>query len=249
MPIPKIIHYCWFGRNKKSELIEKCMESWSRILPDYEIIEWNEDNFDVNICRYTKEAYERKKWAFVSDYARLYALYNYGGLYFDTDVEVLKPLDAFLHHDFFSGFESKDSPITPAVIGAAKGNDLIKQLLDNYADRTFVKANGELDMTPNTQTITRFLLDVGIIKNGKKQLLDDGKVAIYPQIMFSPNNFSLIWGEPSPKSYTIHHFDGSWVDKKKAGPKTLTEKTRHYIVGLLRNTVGTETLNKIKKRK
>ena len=106
--IPKIIHYCWFGRGEKPEIVKRCINSWKENLKDYEIIEWNENNFDININNYVKEAYENKKYAFVSDYVRVYALYNMGGIYFDTDVEVFKSLDEFLQEDSFWGFEEKD---------------------------------------------------------------------------------------------------------------------------------------------
>ena len=105
--IPKIIHYCWFGGKPKPELAEKCIESWKKFCPDYEIVEWNEGNFNINSNLYVKQAYEAKKYAFVTDYVRLYALYTQGGIYMDTDVMVLKPLDEYLNHEAFSGFESK----------------------------------------------------------------------------------------------------------------------------------------------
>lgn len=244
MPIPKVIHYCWFGKKEKSELIKKCMESWKRFLPDYKIIEWNEDNFDVNVCKYVREAYQKKKWAFVSDYVRLYALYNHGGIYFDTDVEILRPLDIFLQHDFFTGFESKDSPIT-AVIAAAKGNNLIKEFLAGYSKRTFVRESGELDLTPNTQTITKAMLEKGIKRNGRKQWIENENAVIYPQIYFCPNSLSMIWGHMSSKSYAVHHFDGSWLDASQRRNSRLPWRIKHYIVGKLRNIIGTDTLVRI----
>lgn len=238
--IPKIIHYCWFGRGQKSELILKCIESWKKYCPDYEIIEWNEDNLDVNATLYTKQAYENKKWAFVSDYARLYALYTMGGIYFDTDVEVLKPMDEFLNEDSFTGFEVKDSPIT-AVMGAHSKNPIIKSLLDYYDTAEFVKEDGTLNMLTNTHIITKDFIEKGVRLNGKKQVVDG--MTIYPQIVFCPNNFSRIFNKPSKKSYTIHHFDQSW--KSTSRKTTFLFRLRRYIVGLLRNSVGTNRLESI----
>ena len=126
--IPRVIHYCWFGEAKKSKLVEHCLQSWRRVLPDYDIKEWNEYNFDISINRYCREAYECGKWAFVSDFVRLYVLYQYGGIYLDTDVEVLKPLDQFLGHAAFSGFEDREH-IPTGIMGAQAGNKWIENCL------------------------------------------------------------------------------------------------------------------------
>lgn len=131
--IPKIIHYCWFGNNAYPENIKNCMLSWGKILKDYQIRRWDESNFDVHYNKYTKQAYNAKKYAFVSDYARLWALYNYGGVYMDCDVMVLKPLDGFLRHGFFSSCENRREPqyIVTATMGARKGHPFVKALLDD----------------------------------------------------------------------------------------------------------------------
>ena len=241
--IPKIIHYCWFGRGKKSELIERCIESWKKYCPDYEIIEWNEDNLDVEATEYTKQAYEAKKWAFVSDYARLYALYHMGGIYLDTDVEILKPLDSFLDHDSVTGFEAKDSPIT-AVMGAHKENPIIKMLLDYYNTASFINEDGSLNMLTNTHIITKYFVEQGVKLNGKKQTVSN--MTIYKQIVFCPNNFTRIFNKPSKKSYTIHHFDQSWKNEKRN--RSLKYRVRRYIVGVMRNTLGTDRLESMAKK-
>ncbi len=240
--IPKIIHYCWFGGNPKSELIIRCIDSWKKFLPDYEIREWNEETFDVHCNTYVEQAYEAKKWAFVSDYARLYALYHYGGVYLDTDVEVLKDLSCFLDNEAFTGFEANDSPVT-AVMGAKPKNNEFKELLDYYNDRTFIKNDGSYDMTTNTTIITEILKNKGIVLNGKTQTIDS--IKIYPQIYFCPNNLSRVWNKPSKKSYTIHHFDQSWKSNKK-DTTSFTNKIRRYLLGLLRNVIGTDGVVKIK---
>ena len=146
--IPKKIHYCWFGRGEKNPLIQHCMDSWKRVLPDYEIVEWNEDTFDVSSILWTKQAYEAKKWAFVSDYVRLYALFSQGGIYFDTDVEVLKPLDQLLDTELLLGFESNDM-LTTAVIGSVARDPLIGSIIAAYQEKQFIKQDGTYDTIPN----------------------------------------------------------------------------------------------------
>ncbi|MCR5195265.1 MAG: glycosyl transferase [Pseudobutyrivibrio sp.] len=232
--IPKIIHYCWFGKNEKSGLVKECIDSWKKFMPDYEIIEWNEDNFDINICKYTKEAYEAKKWAFVSDYARLYALNKMGGIYFDTDVQALKPLDEFLGEKAFTGFEVRDCIVT-AVMAFEKEDAFIKELLEQYHYMSFINPDGSLNTTTNVTMISRKLKDKGMIPNGKKQTVGD--IIIYPQIYFCPNNISRIWKKPSKHSYVIHHFDCSWRDGGVDG-NSLKGRIRRYIVGAMRNTFG-----------
>ena len=138
--IPKIIHYCWFGGNPLSEMEMKCIASWRKNCPDYEIKRWDESNFDIHINQYVQEAYEAKKWAFVSDYARLYLLSEYGGIYMDTDVEIVQNLDRFLVHNAFTGFED-DNHIPTAIMGAEKGHRWIKYLLSYYDGRHFYRDN------------------------------------------------------------------------------------------------------------
>ena len=233
--IPKIIHYCWFGRNPKSGMINECIQSWKNYLPDYKIIEWNEDNFNVNENLYVKQAYENQKWAFVSDYVRLWVLYNYGGIYFDTDVQCHKSMNSFLNDHAFTGYESKDH-LMSAVIGSERKNETIKYLLEYYDNKSFINDNGEMDMTTNTVIITKMLGSCGFVANGKKMTVKS--LTIYPQIYFCPNNFSRIFGIPSKKSYTIHHFDQSWKNEK-TNQTTFAARIRRYIVGKMRNILGT----------
>lgn len=216
--INKTIHYCWFGRGPKPELAIKCIESWKKYCPDYEIIEWNEDNFDINSNTYVKQAYENRKFAFVTDYVRLYALYNYGGIYMDTDVEVLKPLDRFLEHKAFSSFES-NKLIPTGIMAAEKGNAWIKDLLDEYNDLKFVKDDGSFDLKPNTNRITELSLEkYGLKLNNEYQDLKDGIVTIYPYEYFCPKSVETYQINLTDNSYTIHHFSGSWlpeIEKKR----------------------------------
>ncbi|MCP2241252.1 glycosyltransferase family 32 protein [Thermoanaerobacterium thermosaccharolyticum] len=209
--IPKVIHYCWFGKNTMPKLNQRCIESWKRVLPDYELKLWNENNFDVNINQFVKEAYEMKKWAFVTDYVRLYVLYNYGGIYMDTDVEVLKRLDSFLIHSAFSGFESNEY-IPTGIIGAERGNKWIGYLLDYYKDKRFILENG-LNTITNVKIITELSKELGLKANNKYQILEYD-VHIYPKEYFCPLSFDNLQKNFTKNTYTIHHYSGSWLDNK-----------------------------------
>lgn len=209
--IPKIIHYCWFGRGEKNQKIKECIESWKKYLPEYNILEWNEDNFDINSVKYVREAYKSKKWAFVTDYVRLYALYNYGGIYMDTDVEVLKNLDVFLENKAFSGFEDNQY-IPTGIMGSIKGHFWIKKLLQYYENKDFIKG-GNYELIPNTKIITEITKrDFGLILNNEEQKLKYG-VLIYPKDYFCPKNHYNNKIYLTKNTYTIHHFNGSWVNK------------------------------------
>ena len=207
--IAKIVHYCWFGDKQKSEFINKCISSWNNILEDYEIIEWNESNFNININNYVREAYEQKKYAFVSDYVRVYALYNYGGIYLDTDVEVFKKFDDLLENDSFWGFEEKDY-IATSTIGAKKGNKLIKEFLDSYENRSFLNEDGSIDTLTNVTIVSEIISNLGIKLDGTFQKIDNLAV-IYPQEYFSPYDYINCYSKKTNNTYTMHHFYKSWV--------------------------------------
>lgn len=220
--IPKKIHYIWFGGNPLTPLAERCIESWKKYCPDYEIIRWDESNFDVGSNRYCREAYEAKKWAFASDYARLWLLVNEGGIYMDTDVEVLGPLDDFLCNEAFSGFEAVDR-IPTGIMGSEPGQRLFETLLRAYDDRSFLKADGSLDLTTNVTAITEACLRRGLILNGEKQTIDG--FTLYPADYFCPKDWLTKEINLTENSRTIHHFDGSW-----AGAGT---KAKHKVMRLL----------------
>lgn len=205
--IPKIIHYCWFGRGHKPQLAEECIDSWKKICPDFQLIEWNEDNFDINSNRYVRDAYQSKKWAFVTDYVRLWALYNYGGIYMDTDVEVIKPLEPFLYHHAFSGFESA-TQIPTGIMACEKSNIIFKELLDYYETAQFIFSNGALNLTTNVVTITNQMLKHGFKPNNQYQVLDG--YAFYPNNIFCPDLNRLHDQKYLKDTVTIHHFAGSW---------------------------------------
>jgi mannosyltransferase OCH1-like enzyme len=202
----KYIHCCWFGSNEQSELIKRCIKSWSDNMPEYEIIIWDENNFDINSNKYVRQAYENKKWAFVSDYVRLWALYNYGGFYLDTDVEMFKSIAKFSNHDFFTGFELHMKTVSPvtAVMGSKINNPFIGDLLAEYDDISFVNTDGSLNFTTNTQRITQSLVERGVNPNLDKLQVIKGDIYIYPSELFC---------NKTENSFTMHHFDGSWIPR------------------------------------
>ncbi|TVY05630.1 glycosyltransferase family 32 protein [Paenibacillus cremeus] len=208
--IPKIIHYCWFGRKEKPDIVKKCMESWKRKGPEYEIKEWNEDNFDISCNSYVSEAYKVGKFAFVSDYVRVFVLYNYGGIYLDTDVEMFKPFDNLLHHDSFWGFEQENF-IATSTIGATRGNKLIKTFLDSYDGISFLKDNGTYNDLTNVAMISNILQEQkGLKLNGQLQAID-GEAVFYPQTYFSPYDYINCRKFITNDTYVIHHFYKSWL--------------------------------------
>ncbi|GEM52383.1 glycosyltransferase family 32 protein [Empedobacter brevis] len=194
--IPKIIHYCWFGHNPKPKIVENCIESWQKYLPDYEIIEWNEDNFDVMQNEFVKTAYQNKKWAFVSDFARAKALYENGGFYLDTDMEVKNTLNDFLHHKAVCGFEIKGIPYS-AFWGVEKGHVLAEKIMNYYLV-------SEYKEEPNTSIFSKMLVtDFGAdADKDEYQELKEG-IVLYPSSYFSLD---------LPINYVTHHFSGSWHD-------------------------------------
>lgn len=208
--IPKVIHYCWFGRGEKPTLALKCLESWKKYLPEYIIKEWNEDNFDISQNQYVREAYENRKFAFVTDYVRLYALYHDGGVYMDTDVEVLGSFDQFLHHYAFSGFET-DGNVPTGMMAAEKGSIWAKELLDQYQDRVFVQPDGNFDMTTNTTVITNYMLSKGLILNNEYQDFPN-LCTMYPSDFFCPKDHRTGKIKCTRNTVCIHHFAGSWLN-------------------------------------
>ncbi|MBS5147586.1 MAG: glycosyl transferase [Clostridiaceae bacterium] len=207
--IPKQIHYIWFGGNELPDDALQCMESWQKYCPEYEVIRWDESNFDVSINRYVEEAYESKKWAFVSDYVRLWALVNYGGIYMDTDVELTAPIDQFLTHRAFSGFESNKS-IPTGIMGCEKDFPLFQALLDDYSTRSFIQDDGSFDLTTNVIAITEACLSRGLVLNNEYQEIDG--LALYPSDWFCPKSHETGAVNITSNTRAIHHFSGSWLD-------------------------------------
>lgn len=197
--IPKKIHFIWVGGKEKPKDILKCMKTWKKHLPDYEIVEWNEKNFDINSHPFAKAAYDAKKWAYVSDYIRAYVIYNEGGIYVDTDVLILDNFDSFLNHRAFVGFERKDYPFT-AVFGAEKHHPFVKDMLDYYDTLDQYKFDFKSN---NTISVSDILVEkYGCKKNNQYQELKEG-IIVYPDTVLC---------NPSKDSVSIHVFNGSWLD-------------------------------------
>lgn len=212
--IPKIIHYCWFGRNPKPTIIEKYINTWREHLDGYEIIEWNESNFDLMAIPWTREAMECKKYAFVSDYIRLEVLFKYGGIYLDTDVELIKTFDDLLHLPYFIGAEHTIHGINTATIGVEKHSTWIKACLEHYNNRHFI-VNGRMDLRVNPELIKDTLLRNGYNIRNITSLTD---------FSYAPNDFNIfpaVWFSPmkngrcmqSDLTYAIHHYAASWGNK------------------------------------
>lgn len=213
MSIPKKIHYCWFGKNPFPESVLQCMESWRRYCPDYEIIEWNETNFDVNVVRYTKEAYDRNKWAFVSDYARLKIIYENGGIYLDTDVELIKPLDSLLEYEGFMGFQNDGTVATGLGFGAVAGHPLIRALLDDYREIPFLKEDKTMDLTACPVRNTKCLAGMGLRCDGTRQEIFG--MQIFPAEYFSPIDWRTGKLRKTAVTYSIHRYDASWLGREE----------------------------------
>ncbi len=207
--IPKTIHYCWFGKKRKPRKVRQCIKSWKKHLPGYEIKEWNEKNFDVETNSYVSEAYRCKRYAFVSDYVRLYALLTDGGIYMDTDVEVLSSLDKFLMEEGILGFESNDA-VSTGIMATTKGARWVLDLLNDYKSRHFIKPDGEFDLTTNVQIITAYLQPKGLVQDGSFQKIS-GIASIYPSDYFCPKDWSTGEINLTERTHTIHHFSGSWL--------------------------------------
>lgn len=221
--IPKIIHYCWFGNAPLPPLALKCIESWKKYFPDYEIKLWNETNFDVNSIPYTQQAYQARKYAFVSDYARFWILYHFGGLYFDTDVEVVKPMDDIVGRGAYMGFETTiiktgagnvmfSLGVNPGLgLGVNSGLGLYKELLNLYASLQFIRTDGSLCLTTVVDYTTRVLMKHGLIIENKIQ--EVAGCWIYPTEFFCPINYWTKECIITKNTRSIHHYSESWKSK------------------------------------
>lgn len=212
--IPKVIHYCWFGGAPLPEKEQKCMESWKKFAPDYEIVRWDETNYDVHKNAYMGEAYDCKKWGFVPDYARFDIIYEHGGIYLDTDVELVKPLDELLSNKAYMGFESNEWVNGGIGFGAEKGNLLIKGLRDMYDSLSFVREDGELNLTPSPTYITNYLVSHGLRRDNTMQTLEDSMV-IYPTEYFAARDYDTNKVVITENTISIHQYSGTWRTPKQ----------------------------------
>lgn len=228
--IPKKIHYCWFGENPIPDKYKKWMESWHKYCPDYEIIEWNESNYDITKNKYMYQAYKQKKWAFVPDYARLDIIYSEGGIYLDTDVELVKNLDDFLYQDGYAGFESEKYVAFGLGFGARKGLPIIRELRDQYNDMEFPEANVSNNLVASPVIQTHFLVNKGLKQDGSYQTVNG--LTIYPERVLCGK--SMVSGKIliGDETKSVHHYDGSWLDKehKKRIDDSIAELNHYFIL-------------------
>lgn len=230
--IPKKIHYIWVGGKDKPADIKRCMSTWKKYLKDYEIIEWNEKNFDINSHPFCKAAYDAKKWAFVSDYIRAYAIYNEGGIYLDTDVLILDNFDKFLDNKAFVGFENIDHPFT-AVFGAEKNHPLLKDMLDYYDKLEEYKFSFQDN---NTISVSDILINkYGCKTNNQFQILKND-ITVYPDNVLC---------NPSSESVAIHIFTGTWMDEAKPFVRKLNKFIKLRLTTKVKAGLYKKFINKI----
>lgn len=229
--LPKVIHYCWFGRGEKSPLIQRCIATWREKMPGWEIQEWNEDNFDVESIPYTAEAYGAKKYAFVADYARFWILYHFGGVCLCTDVELLRPVDDLLDETpYLMGFELRDTINPGSIISALPGDELLGELLEDYAKLHFVQEDGSL----NTKTIVAYTTEMlrrhGFTGGNRMQQV--GKFVLYPSEYFCPFEHETQMVVKTENTRSIHHFSATW--------SPWWRKARFRAIGLAARLLGRE---------
>ena len=243
--IPKLIHFCWFGEKQLPESTTKYIQTWKEFLPDYRIIKWSEENFNIESApEYVQEAYKAKKYAFVSDYVRIQKLLQYGGIYFDTDVEVVRPFEEFLNgHSMVMGFEGEKT-LSTAFIACCEGHPFLEELEKTYHTRRFLQKDGNMDLT---------VINVGFSKQAEKWGIDlsrneyqeaEHNIAVFPDKFFSAFDIKNWHEDLSPDTCAIHHMDASWIDKKwsvhfaaiKGLQKLLGYKRYDKLKGFLKKT-------------
>ena len=242
--IPKILHYCWFGSNPLPPLLQECIKTWSQHCPEYKIMCWNEESYDIHSNAFVEQAYQKKHWAFIADYVRLDVLLRYGGVYLDTDVELLQPLDPLLKNDCFTGFETKDTVAT-GVIGCTKDHPIIQKLFACYKDHEYLQ-NGERTITTGPILFTNVLKDSGLLLTGKKQVVSG--CTVYPSVVFYPTGIHWIAGRYSSKTMSVHHYTDSWRGSTISDSRTLLSRIRLSLVFCGRNLIGTSRMYELSRR-
>lgn len=227
--IPKVIHYCWFGKNELPELAIKCIESWKKFFPEYEIREWNEENFDLSCCEYVREAYQAGKWAFVSDYVRFWILYYYGGLYFDTDVEIIKDMSDIVSKGAFMGCETPDKCAPGLGLGVESGHGLYKEILEDYNKSHFLNKDGSYNYKTVVDRTTNILKRHGFREGNSIQKIEG--IYIYPNEYFCPMDYETGNVRITDKSRSIHWYDASWLDARMKIRRYRYEKIRNIFSG------------------
>lgn len=229
--IPKTIHYCWFGGKPKPKSVQRCIDSWKKYCPDYEVKEWNEQNYDVNRIPYTRNAYQAGKYAFVSDVARFSVLYQEGGVYFDTDVEAIKPIDNLLERGPFMGWERAGSNIlnvNPGLgLAAPAGFPLYKEILDGFARLNYYLEDGQWNPYTMIPLVTDLLKGKGLLTDGSLQTVDG--LTIYPADYLCPMDSLTGKISLTENTYTIHHYSMSWLPKKTQWRVLLMRKIRKCL--------------------
>ena len=216
--IQKILHYCWFGKGEMPELVQTCIASWHTYMPDWEYRLWSEDNFDIAaVPQYVREAYDAKKYAFVSDYVRLWALEREGGVYLDTDVEVLHSFDPLLHDIAFIGLEESIALLPgTCVMGCEAHCQWVKDMLATYDNAKFLNEDGSMDLTTNVQRLGQKMVEGGLLHERKIQYIPQWGLRVYTHDYFSPITSTRVMRK-TKNTYCIHRFAGSWVDGKNSG--------------------------------
>lgn len=228
MNIPKVIHYCWFGGKELSESAQKCIASWRRFLPDYEIKQWDESNFDVNIIPYTEQAYSIGKYAFVSDYARMWVMYHCGGVYFDTDVETIRPFDEILAHGGFMGFET-DKDVNPGLgMALPQGSKIALEVMREFEHTQFLNGDGRFNPQGIVPITTGVLKKHGLMADGSMQQLDE--LMVYPKDWFNPLDAATGRLRKTENTHSIHWYSKSWMDSQSRW-RTLMSQWSHRLFG------------------
>lgn len=214
--IPKIIHYCWLSNDPFPDSIQKCIDSWNKYLPGYELMLWNYDRFPRGKSKWVDQAFDNHKYAFAADYIRLYALYQYGGIYLDSDVEVLRPFDELLELPYFIGQEKTPFGIEAATLGFPPKSQFIKDLLDRYENRNFIKEDGAFDEEPLPRIFRRYIAsryNYHVISGVKDFAYTNDTINVFTPEYFSPKHYASKEMEVTPQTFSIHHYAGSWVSQ------------------------------------